>query len=241
MCLLHFSQSSLLFRLEISAKVAAVTAERDRALSQLHSLQAHLLQLENSHTEEALRRDEHLIKLQAQIRLNTEQAESELSQQIAKNHQLARQLDLLEAEIVKARRSRDELDIAYKAANAECQRLGTTVANLELVFQNFEVEKEAAVTLAKANYEHQLRDLEAKLQAAAVIADQHHTCELQMQAHMQTEQTLRGDLNLSRGMNSALQHDIVRIQTQLSEVQAKLQATTDVFVDKALVRNMVTT
>eukprot|EP00042_Codosiga_hollandica_P042541 m.392483 g.392483 ORF g.392483 m.392483 type:complete len:1090 (-) comp56350_c0_seq2:85-3354(-) len=221
------------------ASLEVVQSERDKAVAQLRALQEHLLQLEASYTEEALRRDEHVTAMQSQLKEKTEQANKEMVSQVQRNHELAKQVDVLEAEIFKARRARDEAEKLTASFRQELEHATLSVSNLELVLQNFEVEKESAVSLVRVEFSHKLEAISATLAASNEIVEEHAACERNAQALKAKILQLEGDVNQSKGMCASLSHDVLRLQAQLSEAVAKLQASSQTLVEKVLVRNML--
>ena len=219
--------------------VETIVQERDRARQQLKALQEHLLQLESSFTEDALKRDDHIITLQGQIKRLTEESAAEIAQLSSRCHTLTLQLDTLEAEIVKARRSRDFMEAQASEAQAEVKRLTLTISNLDVVLQNFEAEKENAVSLVRGELEHKMDVLTSELGHAKDALVAHESCIATIAELEAQVQVLQGDIRENSGLRLALQHDVARLQSQLSEVHTRHQTALAGLVDKALIRNMV--
>ena len=219
--------------------MTAIRMDRDRIKAQMQTLQEHLVKMETEFTDDAVKRDTHITILQQELQSSKDRLQQEINKLVKDNAHLQIQLDLLESEIIKARTGRDGFEKQLTEANNEIERLNLSLSNLQSVLQNFDTERESAVLLTRAEDAREVESLKEQLKVATDLAMAHRECPQRLSALESSVLMLQGDLHTSRGLASAFQHDVVRLQAYVNELQAKFQKMDSNLVDKELIRNMV--
>ena len=222
-----------------ASEASALRMDRDRIKAQMQTLQEHLVKVETEFTDDAVKRDAHITILQQELQSSKDKLQQEINKLVKDNTQLQTQLDLLESEIIKARTGRDGFEKQVAEANSEIERLTLSLSNLQSVLQNFDTERESAVLLTRAEDAREVDSLKEQLKIATEIAIAHRECSQRISTLESSVSALQGDLHTSRGLASAFQHDVVRLQAYVNELQAKFHKMDANLVDKELIRNMV--
>jgi chromosome segregation ATPase len=205
----------------------------------LKALQQHLIELEGSFTEDALKRDKHITTLQQELVLAKNKALEEVNALIEQNSVLQLRVEALETDNVGLKRSRDETVASLNVSKAEVQRLSLSLSNLEQVYQSFEADKDMAVKASVLDSAHRITSLESKIGEYIEQIKQLSAANAILQDKERKEEELIGSLHEAQGMLKLREHEALRLQQLLNEMQARFHSMDSEVVNKELIRNMV--
>ena len=215
--------------------------ERDKALAQLESLRAHLLQREAGHTEDAVRRDNQISYLQQQLREARGERDSIGSSLQSQLSTTMATIDTLRGDITRLTAERNLARADAAAKLAECSRQGQVLANLESVLAAFEVERDSAVAGVREEMEAmQAEHLKAMDDMKKELEETRAQLTRQAQ-DLKESAYLRSELNLARGLQAAAAAQAQGLQAQLGDAHARLHAALrsadENLIDRRLVGN----
>ena len=118
--------------------------------------------------------------------------------------------------------AREQLTQELTKAREDRERAQLSVANLELVLNQFEADKESHITAERRRMQSDVAASRDELQAALAARDEMAKRLADLQQSQGKAVAMQADMNVLQGINTALQHDVQRLQAQLNEAHARL-------------------
>ncbi|XP_048733760.1 thyroid receptor-interacting protein 11-like isoform X4 [Ostrea edulis] len=209
---------------------------------ELERLRGHLIQLEDSYTQEALDAEEREKDLRNRLAVAEETAMSSSSQMETASQQASQQTASLQQQLHLLAGQRDQAYLQVSSLQDQCQQYAVSLNNLQLVLEQFQQEKDAQLSLEMERNQNEIVIL--KEQVGSLQADLNTTKEKLADAEEGLEAASRLTEQLDRKEEAllALKEEVQNREKSLKAAEDdlhNLRISTDNKVDKLVIKNML--
>ncbi|XP_021378002.1 thyroid receptor-interacting protein 11-like isoform X3 [Mizuhopecten yessoensis] len=227
--------------LQLQREAASQKEREAKALRELERLKGHLLQVEESYTKEALEAEEREKDLRNRLAGAEESLISSSSAVENASQQASLQVGSLHQQLMAAATQRDQAYLQISALQDQCQQYSMSLANLQMVLEQFQQEKEALVA---TEVEHYLRE-NSSLQNSKVQLQKEltQTKESLSEAEdgLEAAARLMEQLDKKDEALAALKEEVQLRETTLKAAEeqiSELQTIRESKVEKVVIRNL---
>ncbi|KAK3801018.1 hypothetical protein RRG08_001262 [Elysia crispata] len=211
---------------------------------ELHRLREHLIETEDSYTKEALESEEREKSLRNRLAIAEEQLSSSSSQIEIASLESSRQVESLQVQVQQVCAQRDAAFSQVSSSQDQVRQLSQSLANLQLVLEQFQREKDNAVATETERLQSNCQKLKEqvagqKKELEATRGDLADALE-----GLEAANRLSDQLDRKEEALVALKEEVQLREQALNAAEEeirKLNSTTEAKVDKTLMHNMVMT
>ncbi|GFS20993.1 thyroid receptor-interacting protein 11-like [Elysia marginata] len=211
---------------------------------ELQRLREHLIEIEDGYTKEALESEEREKSLRNRLAIAEEQLSSSSSQIELASLESSRQVESLQLQVHQACAQRDAAYSQVSSSQEQVRQLSQSLANLQLVLEQFQREKDIAVAAETERLQSNCQKLKEqvagqKKELEATRADLADALE-----GLEAANRLSDQLDHKEEALAALKEEVQLREQALHAAEEeikKLNSTTEAKVDKTLMHNMVMT
>ncbi|KAL3276125.1 hypothetical protein HHI36_020843 [Cryptolaemus montrouzieri] len=219
------------------------SAEREAALvKKLERLQSHLIEVEESYSQELLQSEQKVVQLQARLN-EVEQREKDCSNVYTSvSIRANQQNEALQQQLQSMTGQRDEFKRKVLELEDENSVKSAALSNLQLVLEQFQRDREADVVRETDRIRRQIKQ-EQKVQED--LRKEIVNLELQMKESKQglhAASRLTDQLEMSKKQISSLKEEVMALTDKLNkkeEMLEKVTSQTEGKVDKSLIKNLI--
>lgn len=231
-------------QMENSALQNEVQRFRDkesRLNQELQRLRDHLLELEDSHTREALAAEDREAKLRKKVSVLEEKLVSSSNAMENASHQASVQVESLQEQLSMVSKQRDETALQLSVSQEQVKQYSLSLANLQMVLEHFQQEEKAMYSAELEKQNHLLAEWKKKAESleGKVLSLQERLDEAN--AALDSASRLTEQLDLKEEQIEELKKQNELHQEMLDDTQKKLMNlvnSTEGKVDKVLMRNL---
>ncbi|BFZ07782.1 hypothetical protein BsWGS_10819 [Bradybaena similaris] len=228
----------------LRSEIAYLKEKELRQKKELDRLRAHLLEIEDGFTKDALEAEEREKDLRNRLAVAEEQLMSSSSKVENAHKESRHQLESLQQQLQHIASQRDSAYMQVANIQEQCQQYASSLSNLQLVLEHFQKEKDSAIAMETERLQNEckvlrieVKELQAELQATR--GDLSEALDGLEAASRLSEQLDRKEEALA-----ALKEEVQLREQALyaaEEEIRKLNSSTEAKVDKTLMHNMVMT
>jgi len=211
---------------------------------ELERLRAHLIEMEDSYTQEALDSEEREKELRNRLSVAEEYVSTSSSQVEQATQESSRQIQCLEQQLTQYASQRDSAYLQVAQIQEQCQQYASSLGNLQLVLEHFQKEKDSAIAAETERYQEETRRLKTKVIEMTSELDVVRGDLAEALDGLEAASRLSEQLDKKEEALRALKEEVQLRETALStaelEIQ-KLNSSKEAKVDKVLMHNMVMT
>ncbi|KAK3093131.1 hypothetical protein FSP39_011514 [Pinctada imbricata] len=227
---------------EMSKEILKLREKDVKSTRELDRLRAHLLQVEEGYTREALEAEEREKDLRTRLAVAEERLLTSSSAIETVNQQASLQTESLQQQLRTLATQRDQAYLQVSGLQDQVQQYAASLTNLQMVLEQFQQEKESQVSLEIEHYQKEVMTLKEKV--AHLSNELAVTKENLQQAEEGLEAASRLSEQLDRKEEAilALKEEVLDRERALAASEEKmkdLQKMTDGKVDKLVVRNLL--
>ncbi|KAL1789577.1 thyroid receptor-interacting protein 11 isoform X2 [Sigmodon hispidus] len=215
--------------------------KESRLNQELQRLRDHLLELEDSHTREALAAEDREAKLRKKVTVLEEKLLTSSNAMESASHQASVQVESLQEQLNMVSKQRDETALQLSVSQDQVKQYALSLANLQMVLEHFQQEEKAmySAELEKQNqlltqWKKKAENLEGKVLSLQESLDEAN-------AALDSASRLTEQLDLKEEQIEELKKQNELHQEMLDDTQKKLMSlmsSTEGKVDKVLMRNL---
>ncbi|XP_012939983.1 thyroid receptor-interacting protein 11 [Aplysia californica] len=211
---------------------------------ELERLRGHLLQIEEGYTKEALDSEEREKDLRNRLAVAEEQLMSSSSHVERASEEWSRRAESLEQQVQQMSGQRDSAFKQVAAIQDQCQQYATSLANLQLVLEHFQKEKDSAIAAETEHYKEEASELREKLSQLQSELQATRDDLAEALDGLEAAGRLSEQLDRKEDALRALKEEVLLRENALSAAEEeihKLTSSTEAKVDKVLMHNIVMT
>ncbi|XP_060081680.1 thyroid receptor-interacting protein 11-like isoform X2 [Ylistrum balloti] len=227
--------------LQLQREVASTKEREAKALRELERLKAHLIQVEESYTKEALDSEEREKDLRNRLAGAEESLLSSTSAVENASQQASLQVDSLQQQLMSAATQRDQAYLQISSLQDQCQQYSMSLANLQMVLEQFQQEKEALVATEVERYQREnssLQDCMEQLQKELVQTKESLS---EAEDGLEAASRLMEQLDRKEEALAALKEEVQLRETALKAAEdqiSELRTVRESKVEKVVIKNL---
>ncbi|XP_067680308.1 thyroid receptor-interacting protein 11-like isoform X2 [Haliotis asinina] len=227
---------------ELNKEIARLK-EREMKLSrELERLRQHLLQIEEGYTGEALEAEEREKELRNRLAVAEEKILSSSSAVQSASQAANEQVETLKHQLQGVTSQRDAAYMQMTAMQEQCQQYAASLANLQMVLEQFQQDKDAQIAADTERYQDEIKILKDKMNTLQRTLDT-TTSELEEASDgLEAAARLSEQLDKKEEAVAALKEEVLLREKSLKAAEEeirKLTTSTEAKVDKLLMKNML--
>ncbi|XP_071963776.1 uncharacterized protein [Antedon mediterranea] len=226
----------------VQQQVQTISEKNQRLEKELSRLRNHLIEMEDSYTRDALQAEEREKELRNRIAVAEERAISSSTDVQKASFEATAQIESLLDQLHAITAQKEDAHIQLAAAHEQIQQYADSMANLEMVLEQFQQEKDAVMQTEIEQHQKRARDKE---RAAQLLLKQNDELKNKLE---ETKEALNGAMRLNEQLDNKeelikkLKEEVYKKEEQAEEYHQKLidfNTMNGSKVDKPLIRNLV--
>ncbi|XP_063233896.1 thyroid receptor-interacting protein 11 isoform X2 [Bacillus rossius redtenbacheri] len=220
---------------DLREKEAALRKELDR-------LRLHLVGVEDSYTQEALRLEGQVQDLRQQLLQAEERAKSSSTAYTSVSVQANQQVETLQEQLRLVSQQREDAQARLSATEDQAERQAAALTNLQAVLKQFHRDKEREVMFETERIRQQLQSSHTKEAELAAEINSLRGQLAEAKEGLSAAARLGEQLDRKTDLVGALREEVAKLKQELSETEARVQAASNSSegkVDRSLVKNLV--
>lgn len=227
---------------ELQEQIRAPKEQEERLLKELGRLRQHLLQVEESYTQEALQAEEREQELRKRLAIAEDRIQMATSSHSAASHHAYLQVESLQEQLKTVVEQRDDILVKLSVAEDQIAQKSAAVHTLQVVLEQLQQEKQRDVAMVQMQYVNKLeqeKQQTKKLQydIATLEARLQEALEALEAASRLSEQLDRKEVTI-RTLHEEVQFQEMALQTSKQEIE-RLSNKSEITVDRTIVKNLV--
>ncbi|KAG1666807.1 Thyroid receptor-interacting protein 11 [Nymphon striatum] len=144
-------------------QISVISDRESKLMKELERLRAHLVQVEESYTKEAIHAEEREKELRNRLAVADEKAHSSSNSFHTVNHQATLQVESLKEQLHSLADQRDNGLLQLSNSDSQIQQLNTSLNNLQLVLEQFQQEKFRDIEIVKKQMNNMIQEEKVKV------------------------------------------------------------------------------
>ncbi|XP_009874284.1 PREDICTED: thyroid receptor-interacting protein 11, partial [Apaloderma vittatum] len=225
----------------LQSEIQHLREKEQRLNRELERLRNHLLEMENSYTQEALAAEDREVKLRKKVFILEEKLVSSSTAVENASHQASLQVESLQEQLNLVSKQRDETVLQLTVAQDQVKQYALSLANLQMVLEQFQQEEKAMYSAELEKHQKQTAEWKKKAESLEEkVASLQESLE-EANAALDAASRLTEQLDIKEEQIEELKKEGEIRREMLEDVQNKLMNlmnSTEGKVDKLLMRNL---
>ncbi|XP_071079457.1 thyroid receptor-interacting protein 11-like isoform X1 [Haliotis cracherodii] len=227
---------------ELNKEIARLKEKEMKLSRELERLRQHLLQIEEGYTGEALEAEEREKELRNRLAVAEEKILSSSSAVQNASQAASEQVETLQHQLHGVTSQRDAAYMQMTAMQDQCQQYAASLANLQMVLEQFQQDKDAQIAADTERYQDEIKLLKDKVNTLQRALDSTKTELEEASDGLEAASRLSEQLDKKEEAVAALKEEVLLREKTLKAAEEevrKLTTSTEAKVDKLLMKNML--
>ncbi|XP_033734322.1 thyroid receptor-interacting protein 11-like isoform X2 [Pecten maximus] len=227
--------------LQLQREMSSQKEREAKALRELERLKAHLIQVEESYTKEALDAEEREKDLRNRLAGAEESLLSSSSAVENASQQASLQVDSLHQQLMSAATQRDQAYLQISSLQDQVQQYSMSLANLQMVLEQFQQEKEVLVATEVERYQRENSSLQNSMEQLQKELVQTKESLSEAEDGLEAAARLMEQLDRKEEALAALKEEVQLRETALKAAEdqiSELRTIRESKVEKVVIKNL---
>ncbi|XP_069117475.1 thyroid receptor-interacting protein 11-like isoform X2 [Argopecten irradians] len=227
--------------LQLQREVASQKEREAKSSRELDRLKAHLIQVEESYTKEALDAEEREKDLRNRLAVAEESLLSSSSAVENASQQASLQVESLHQQLMSASTQRDQAYLQISSLQDQCQQYSMSLANLQMVLEQFQQEKDALVATEVERYKRENSSLQTSMEQLQKELVQTKESLSEAEDGLEAAARLMEQLDRKEEALAALKEEVQLRETALKAAEdqiSELRTVRESKVEKVVIKNL---
>ncbi|XP_046578475.1 thyroid receptor-interacting protein 11-like [Haliotis rubra] len=227
---------------ELNKEITRLKEKEMKLSRELERLRQHLLQIEEGYTGEALEAEEREKELRNRLAVAEEKILSSSSAVQSASQAAIEQVETLQHQLQGVTSQRDAAYMQMTAMQDQCQQYAASLANLQMVLEQFQQDKDAQISADTERYQDEIKILKDKMNTLQRTLDTTQSELEEASDGLEAASRLSEQLDKKEEAVAALKEEVLLREKSLKAAEEeirKLTTSTEAKVDKLLMKNML--